>query len=61
MKIFAINHTQIFVDQTSVSFWIVIADKRLRFLQTKHLQSTSHMGNPMITSVRFLEHWSYLS
>ena len=38
MKIFVINHTQIFVDLASVCFWIWIADKRLRFLQTKHLQ-----------------------
>ena len=40
MKIFVINHTQIFVDLASVCFWIWIADKRLRFLQTKHLQCT---------------------
>ena len=38
MKKFVINHTQIFVDLTSVCFWIEIADKHLRFLQTKHLQ-----------------------
>ena len=38
MKIFVINRTQIFVDLTSIWFWIEIADKHLQFLQTKHLQ-----------------------
>ena len=38
MKIFVINRTQISVALASVCFWIWIADKRLRFLQTKHLQ-----------------------
>ena len=38
MKIFVINHTQIFIELTNVCVWIWIADKHLRFLQTKHLQ-----------------------
>ena len=39
MKIFVINHTQIFVELTNVCVWIWIADKHLQFLRTKHLQS----------------------
>ena len=38
MRIFVINHTQISVETASVCFWIWIADKHLRFPQTKHLQ-----------------------
>ena len=38
MKVFVINHTQISVDLISVCFWIVIADKHLQFLRTKHFQ-----------------------
>ena len=40
MKMFVINHTQVSEDFTSVCLWIEIADKYLRFLQTKHLQCT---------------------
>ena len=40
MKMIVINHKKIFVELTSVCFWIVIADKHLRFLQTKYLQCT---------------------
>ena len=38
MKIFVINHTQIFVDLISIGFWMEIADIHLQFRQTKHLQ-----------------------
>ena len=38
MKIFVINDTQISVQLKNFYFWIVIVDKGLQFLQTKHLQ-----------------------
>ena len=38
IKMFVINHTQIFVELKGICFWIWITDKHLRFLQTKHLQ-----------------------
>ena len=41
MKIFLIYHTQIAVESKSICVWIVIAEKHLRFLQTKHLQCRS--------------------
>ena len=34
------NNIQISVDLPSVQFWIEMADKHLRFLQTKYLQCT---------------------
>ena len=48
MKIFVINGTQISVDLASVCFWIWIADKRLRFLQTKHLQCVLGMAGAVV-------------
>ena len=38
MKVFVINHKEIFMDLTNVCFWIEITDKYLRFLQTKNLK-----------------------
>ena len=51
MKKFVINHTEIFVELASVCFWIWIADKHLRFLQTKHLQCNSNLDGALCSSL----------
>ena len=46
-KKFVDDYRQKYVEITKKCLWIEIADKRLRFLQTKHLQCGSHcMSNP---------------
>ena len=57
-KKIVVDHRQKYVEIATDCFWIEIADKRLRFLQTKHLQCRTVLRLSEVSYVKN-EYFSY--